>query len=55
MPEYVLRQIPEDLHRAWKSVAALKGLRMREYAIHALKKQIEADMKSFTEDKKDAK
>lgn len=44
MADYTLREIPNDLHRAWKSSAALRGWSMKDYCYVALQRQIEADI-----------
>jgi len=44
MADYTLREIPGDLHKAWKSSAALKGWSMRDYIFAALQRQIQADL-----------
>ena len=51
--EFVLRHISDDMHRAWKSTAALKGLTMRDYCIIALKTQIQLDLNKLQKEKKD--
>ena|GEM_PF-5462492 len=47
--EFVLRHIPDDMHRAWKSTAALKGVTMREYCLVALRMRIQQDMTKMQE------
>jgi hypothetical protein len=44
MPDYTLREIPSDLHKAWKSSAALRGWSMKDYCYVALQRQIKADL-----------
>ena len=44
MPDYTLREIPSDLHRAWKSAAALRGWSMKDYCYVALQRQIVVDV-----------
>ena len=47
--EFVLRHIPDDMHRAWKSTAALKSVTMREYCLVALKMRIQQDVNKMQE------
>jgi len=49
--EFVLRHIPDDVHRAWKSTAALKGVTMQKYCLIALKMYIQQDLNKMQEDK----
>ncbi len=44
MADYTLRNIPPDLHKAWKSSAALKGHSMLMYCYVALQNQIKQDI-----------
>lgn len=44
MAYHTLREIPEDLQRAWKVAAALKSLTMDNYCFIALKQQITKDL-----------
>ena len=44
MSDYTLRNIPSDLHKAWKSSAALKGCSMLMYCFISLQNQIKADI-----------
>jgi hypothetical protein len=46
MESYTIRNIPPDVHRAWKSTSALMGMTMRQYVIQSLKAQIEKDIKT---------
>jgi len=45
MGDYTLRDIPTDLHRAWKTAAAIKGIPMKQYAFIALKKMVSETLK----------
>jgi len=44
MNAYTLRDIPADLHHAWKSAAAMRGETMRDYCFRALLKTIRHDL-----------
>lgn len=44
--DYTIREIPTDLHNAWKSVAGLMGLTMKEYVFRALRNQLNIDLKA---------
>ena len=44
MGDYTLRDIPSDLHRAWKSAAALKGWTMKDYCYVAIQRQVVIDV-----------
>ena len=44
MPDDTLREIPSDLHKAWKSSAALRGWSMKDYCYVALQRQIRTDL-----------
>ena len=44
MANYTLRDVPNDLHRAWKSAAALKGHSMKDYCYIALQMRIVKDL-----------
>jgi len=37
-------RIPDDIHKAWKSTAALKGITMQKYCLVALKLCIQQDL-----------
>ena len=47
MSIFTVRSIPESVHHSWKVISALKGCTMREYLLHALRKQLEVDVESF--------
>ena len=40
---FVLRT-PDDIHKAWKSTAALKGMTMQKYCLVALRTRIQQDL-----------
>ena len=42
--DYTLRDIPLDLHRAWKTSAALKGETMKDFCYRALQNQVRKDI-----------
>jgi len=44
---YTLREVPRDLHSAWKAAAALRGLSMRAYAIIALSEKVKRDFQAY--------
>jgi hypothetical protein len=44
---YLFRNIPENVHRIWKTVASLQGKTMEEFAIDAIKKQAGEILKVF--------
>ena len=44
MHDYTLRNVPEDIHRAWKISAMMKSVTMREYVILALRIQVSKDL-----------
>jgi predicted HicB family RNase H-like nuclease len=44
MPDYTLRKVPGDLHKAWKIAAAMKSISMRDYLIIALRAQVSNDL-----------
>lgn len=37
---FTFRNIPLTLHKAWKTCAALSGISMEEFALHALQEHI---------------
>uniref|UniRef100_A0A6M3LVI5 Uncharacterized protein n=1 Tax=viral metagenome TaxID=1070528 RepID=A0A6M3LVI5_9ZZZZ len=49
MPDYTLRDIPSDLHRAWKASSAMSGMSMRDYAFVSLQMKIAKDLKKETD------
>jgi hypothetical protein len=40
---YLLRDVPEQLHREWYVMATMKDMSMRKYALRALLNQVEHD------------
>jgi len=44
MSDYTLRNIPGDLHRAWKAASAMKDITMLDYCFIALRAMIKQDL-----------
>ena len=44
-------RVPDDIHKAWKSTAALKGITMQKYCLVALKLSIQQDLIKMRGDK----
>lgn len=49
MTDYTLRDIPKDIHRAWKAASAMKSISMRDYCFVALKTKINKDLRKPTD------
>lgn len=45
MHDYTLRDMPGDLHRAWKISAALRDISMKDYCFVALRIAISQDLR----------
>jgi hypothetical protein len=45
--DFALHHIPDDLHKAWKSTSALKGITMQKYCLIALKRCIKQDLEQI--------
>ena len=52
MTDYTLRDIPIDIHRAWKAASAMKSISMRDYCFVALKQKIHKDIQKPTDGEK---
>ena len=50
--DFVLRRIPDDIHRSWKSIAALQNITMQRYALIALKRLIQQDLNKIYNEQK---
>lgn len=46
MLAFTIRNIPKNLHHAWKVISSVKDVSMRVYILKALRKQVEADLKN---------
>ena len=44
MGDYTIRDVPDDLHRLWKTAASLFNISMREYVFRALRNQVKQDI-----------
>jgi len=42
--DYLIRNLPDDLHRTWKSLSAMKGVTMQDYVLMALMTRIKEDL-----------
>lgn len=43
MSDYLLRNVPEDMHKEWAHFARKQGKTMKTYLLIALKQKIEKD------------
>jgi len=43
MPDFILRNIPDNVHKDWKQFAERRGFTMRDYVLVALVRQIDRD------------
>lgn len=50
---FLLRDVPEQLHRGWMEISRSRDMSMRQYALLALKNQVERDRKRREQRKKD--
>jgi hypothetical protein len=47
MKDYTLKDIPQDIHTLWKTVATLTGLSMRDYFFKILKQEAPKDLQKI--------
>lgn len=50
---FLLRDVPSQLHREWMETSRSRDMSMRQYALLALKNQVERDHKRKEQRKKD--